>query len=109
MLTENELAWLERRERHEFPFCISCGAVQTAVDGSGYCYPIEECPLEARLTDWQEAAEFESRVAKKLASSDTWDPCKHGYVCPFWTSPDRTCAWCHIRTARLEVEEEMDG
>ena len=95
MLTDREKEWLERRERHESPFCISCDALRTAVDGVGYCYPIEDCPLEARIEDWQNAAEFEARVVEKLAN----------YIESLgWKS----CGKYALKAARLQVEEEID-
>ena len=108
MLTENEREWLERRERHEYPFCISCGAVQTAVDGTGYCYPIENCPLEARIEDWQDATEFDANVAKRLAfmavNRNEESPCNKREPCD-----PVNCYSCWLKTARLSVEEEMEN
>lgn len=104
MLTDSELAWLDARRGEPFSFCNHCWT-QLAP----YCAGSPRCPLTTLGTELYDAIEFEQRVAAKLASFDTWDPCKHGYLCPYSASPHRTCAWCHIRTARLEVEEEMDA
>ena len=67
----------------------------------------------------RDAAEFEARVAKKLANA-TWDGillhCTS--ACP-WHNMDpkdsirciheKKFGFCRLREARLEVEEELDG
>ena len=70
-------------------------------------------------TDWKESAEFEGRVAAKLANIHfgTED-------CPYCSnhinvneycgecktaSTDKRCLACRMKYARLKVEEEMDN
>lgn len=117
MLTKNEKNWLKARTRWlnktdswgNHPFSIWCrdcncssykhdGAApycQEAEDAMVYDMPFTGClvPSAKLLLD---AAEFEARVAAKLAS----------YVETFgW----KDCGKELLRQARLAVEEEMDG
>lgn len=52
--------------------------------------------------DWQEAAEFEARVAVKLATDEN---CGVDEDCP----PNMPYGWGRLKAARLAVAEEMDG
>ena len=98
MLTESEREWLE--DRWHTPYCRYCNVSKLCANpfASGY-----SCPLTGNMKD---AAEFESRVAAKLAdpyfpSMDKGSTFECGYfIIP---SDDR------LRCARIQVEEEMDG
>ena len=111
MLTEAEKKWLGNRE------------FANAVDYGAYSCPscwwlnkeLEECILRRCLRfdpDYQDAAEFEARVAAKLSRMDWEDvPCAHGMslFCPKKGGPHINCgAWCLMREARLAVEAEME-
>ena len=93
MLAKNEREWLENRQYIEYPFCMRCPYLRID-DGVAWCKP-EDCQLEMRIEDWQEAAEFSERVAVKLASyleTLGWKGCENVF----------------LKAARLAVEEEMD-
>ena len=65
------------------------------------CY----CPILPEEYEFIKAAEFEARVAVLLAQQNIITfPCalEHCYV-------KESCAWCRLKSARLAVEEEMDG
>ena len=63
---------------------------------------LELARKDAVILELQEAAEFEARVAAKLASSS---------ACQYVTGHCMLagCAACQLRDARLAVEEEMDA
>lgn len=100
MLTESEKQWIEHREAMQF------------LTGT-YIADFEEYPLWNPGKDWQEAAEFEARVAAKLANPH-WAVCWNSDSClEFDGSKDEprwwwNCEWCRLKHARLQVEEEMD-
>lgn len=69
-------------------------------------------------TDWKDAAEFEGRVAARLATDrGWWTPCIETHKCEetvhfpskFGIENWGKCDWCKLKWARLLVEEEMDG
>ena len=67
------------------------------------------------VLDWQEAADFEGRVAEKLAINDTsYLPCHqkgHENQCPYdnyCPTDKKKTAWCKMKHACLQVEMEMD-
>lgn len=72
--------------------------------------------LSGNVVQLREAAEFEARVAKKLAKTNWITGCNSN--CP-WSrmnpKDSDNCVhglsfgFCELRNARLEVEEEMDG
>ena len=101
MLTESEKQWIEHREAMQF------------LTGT-YIADFEEYPLWNPGKDWQEAAEFEARVAAKLANPQ-WAVCWHSDSClEFGGSKDEPrwvwdCEWCRLKHARLQVEEEMNA
>ena len=101
MLTDSEKQWIEQREAMQF------------LTGT-YIADFEEYPLWNPGKDWQEAAEFEARVAAKLAlGCESQTPCNGCWranwkFCNlrkgFWD-----CADCFLKAARLAVEEKMDA
>jgi hypothetical protein len=107
MLTQGEKEWLEHRDAMQF------------LTGT-YIADFAEYPLWNSGKDWQEAAEFEARVAAKLAKK-MLEPnryqCRSGSpqlgCMRDWsnlTGPMAVhCEDCILREVRLQVEEEMDG
>lgn len=62
----------------------------------------EKFDLVVKMLMFEDAAEFEARVAKKAVElQGIIDLCED--VCP-----KISCEWCHLKEARLKVEEEMD-
>lgn len=95
MLTENEREWLENREVIH----------QCEGDYIWAGYWEEGVELEVM----KDAAEFSERVAVKMAKHIHNKPlvCETNWDCPYW--PQGKCAWCYLKAARIEVEEEMDN
>lgn len=98
MLTEKEKRWLEGRKRRKAP----CGDETHHCVG---CMVKYGCSL---TPDWIDAAEFEARVAARLAGA--WaigeDMCFNNHCQLF--DKDR-CTACYLKNARIAVEEEMDN
>ena len=106
MLTEQERKWLEERKKRTqhcdtcpnrvgyYELCSSCR--------SRSLYGLSLCP------DYCDAAEFEARVAARLAGA--WaigeDMCFNNHCQLF--DKDR-CTACYLKNARIAVEEEMDN
>ena len=88
MLTQSEREWLEKREVIH----------QCEGDYIWAGYWEEGVELEVML----EAAEFEGRVAAKLATDEN---CGVDEDCP----SDLPFGWGRLKAARLAVEEELDG
>ena len=97
MLTEKERKWLEERKYRKAP----CGDETHHCVG---CMVKYGCSL---TPDWIDAAEFEARVAARLAGA--WaigeDMCFNNHCQLF--DKDR-CTACYLKNARIAVEEEMD-
>lgn len=114
MLTEKEKEWLERRK----VLCTHCDLI-----ARGFCqgHNKTSCSHWDRFhcnnpvkrykafQDMQDAAEFEARVAEKLARNicyncpDEPDGCHAAFE-----APRRTGESCRMKHARLAVEAEMD-
>lgn len=98
MLTDKEKRWLEGRKRRKAP----CGDETHHCVG---CMVKYGCSL---TPDWIDAAEFEARVAARLAGA--WaigeDMCFNNHCQLF--DKDR-CTACYLKNARIAVEEEMDN
>lgn len=102
-LTDKERKWLEQRT-YRCKYCIHYK--------EGICF---WCPdmkkFETRtyslVPDYRDAAEFEARVAARLAGA--WaigeDMCFNNHCQLF--DKDR-CTACYLKNARIAVEEEMD-
>ena len=108
MLTESEKNWLEERSNHvDDNYCRWCKYNHGVDYVSCYCDEEDEynsCVKELYYIDpvW-EAAEFEARVAAKLADGirmTTWmlEAERSG----------QSDGWARLKIARLQVEEEMD-
>lgn len=104
MLTDSEREWLNsRRSDLVSPGAYFCGQCEVQ------CFTLEKpCPLQITGKNWRDAAEFEARVAKRLAfmavNRNEESPCNKREPCD-----PVSCYSCWIKTARLEVEEEMDA
>ncbi len=97
MLTDKEKRWLEGRKHRKAP----CG------DETHHCVGcMVKCGCS--LTPyWIDAAEFEARVAARLAGA--WaigeDMCFNNHCQLF--DKDR-CTACYLKNARIAVEQEME-
>ena len=111
-LTEQEREWLERRKN----LCERCFYGEDGRpnfcgrwrDGKCIDFDPESCLSEN--VDYKDAAEFEARVAQRSVQNISW-PCYVG-LCPKGKDMDwQICPkeeWCHMKYARLAVEQEMD-
>ena len=106
-LTDEEIAWYAERDwTLEILGNYSCGLCQYRAPDDLLCI-FRECPKFK--DDYKDAAEFESRVAAKMAS--TLRPCEN---CPDFLQAPRCPAlgqrpyYCMLRNARLAVEAEME-
>jgi hypothetical protein len=111
MLTINEKRWLVQRKG----YCNWC-SVKFKTDSCFWVITAGLCPLYPRQVSTQDAAEFSERVAAKLAINDTsYLPCHqkgHENQCPYdnyCPTDKKKTAWCKLKHARLQVEEEMDA
>lgn len=115
-LDERTLEWLKkRRSPQRLALCCRTSKAMKfyAMTQKQCCYcdlhrsrSREYCPL---VSDFKDAAEFEARVAAKMAS--TLRPCEN---CPDFLQAPRCPAlglrpyYCMLRNARLAVEAEME-
>lgn len=103
MLTEQERKWLEKRKFR----CSYC--IHYERDICFWCPDRKKFETSAySLTpDYRDAAEFEARVAEKLAGA--WaigeDMCFNNHCQLF----DKVlCTACYLKNARIAVEQEME-
>lgn len=134
MLTEKEKEWLERRKVYFKYYCRHCQFFKP-YDAPhvipGYCQGYSWCcPVNAKdfLSSMQDAAEFEARVAEKLAidratgkhlrpkGCSWYETAKDGQrirqtACPPHHDIDKCAgfATCSLYHARLAAEAEMDN
>jgi hypothetical protein len=108
MPTESEREWLENRKPGDWCVTHDCSAMF-----EGECISVT-CYMDISWL-YRDAAEFEARVATKLAINDTsYLPCHqkgHENQCPYdnyCPTDKKKTAWCKVKHARLAVEEEMD-
>ena len=118
MLTDSENAWLADREKDRHFVCRFCPGKEYGremPDTGGvpcvcHCMSLHitpECYKLHKGTGWEDAAEFEARVAAKLAAWETLPvPCMNDIFC---NRSSLECASCRLKWARLTVEEEMDA
>ena len=103
MLDKETLKWLEEREE------------RFNMDGvySSSTWIPSIFIAHALTPDWKDAAEFEARVAAKMAEGMKGDHCCL-FAC-LYTLPSYelkkhpqhgNCGWCNMRRYRLDVEEE---
>ena len=113
MLTDSEKKWLEERKpptvkpwctTADDNFCNHCK--QYDIDCVPWFRNTGDCPTH-RGGDYRDAAEFEARVAVKLALNTHPVPCiEHG--CPHKMPNISFCVPCRLKHARLAVEAEME-
>lgn len=116
-LNAQEKEWLVRRKN----LCARCS---TSYRGRPYfcgrwrygkCIDFDPKSCIDVNVDFEDAAEFEARVAIWLLDHDHEDvPCAHGMdiFCPRPRPPfvDKGCGkWCLLRCARLVIEQEMNN
>lgn len=105
MLDDKTLEWLEEREWAKGVLGnYSCMKCQYRVPDDLLCI-FRRCPKENE--NFRDAAEFEARVAAKLANYDYTDPCLGKRHCPY-AGKGWTCRRCNLKQARLAVEAEME-
>jgi hypothetical protein len=120
MLTKAEKKWLERKYAEAVEYGhYSCPSCKWLGQEDNVCI-FRRCLIFD--PKWQDAAEFEARVAAKLSiREDRLTPCildpnpeTHG-ECKQWRFYWRNsyavywgCAACRLKHARLAVEEEME-
>lgn len=119
MLTEAEIEWLERRK----VLCTHCDLSARGFCGGGKnklsCQLWEDQHLNnpvkryKAFQDMQDAAEFEARVAEKLARDICFRcPDRYNEICPKGIGYFRLklgIASCGMKHARLAAEEEMES
>lgn len=112
MLTEAEKKWLEERKQLNYPAACTRFNPTKSNRTNGDCHPIcgldynwrdWECVLRPGKNDYKDAAEFEARVANRLARLMYLTPCVAGGC----TEHTLHCTVCRLKYARLAVEEEM--
>lgn len=117
MLTQNEKNWLEEREKRPVPCSLNESWNWCLNICSGQTLPLRpSCPM---VPDYRDAAEFEARVAAHLATAlmtRNWDdslsccpPSLTERECAKKHPQDLDCHWCHLKYARIAVEEELTG
>jgi hypothetical protein len=113
MLTEKDKAWLEKRKpptqkpwatTADDNFCRACKKYN--IDCVPWFRNTVDCPTD-QGGHYRDAAEFEARVAAKLANYDYTDPCLGKRHCPY-AGKGWTCSRCNLKQARLAVEAEME-
>lgn len=125
MITEEEKRWLERRKNNEKEYgsvyCPYCEQFIAERDKYiGHCYDDLYCPLTDH--SFLDAAEFEARVAEKLAKPRSelrphcsrYESTNEGHLvrktaCPPHRDIDNcpSVAACNLYLARIVVEGEM--
>lgn len=108
MLTDKERKWLENRN----DVCFRCSKNKRTCSQAlrkiclDILFPIKDRTL-MKEQDYCDAAEFEARVAERLAGA--WaigeDMCFNNHCQLF--DKDR-CTACYLKNARIAVEQEMD-
>ena len=116
-LSEKEKEWLERREN----LCNRCVKAAWCHTGEKHGYNTERCRFwELKVPnhgflggldeDFKDAAEFEARVAEKLATviCSRCEDFNKKNVCPLAIYQTTGIYECRMKHARLAVEAEMD-
>lgn len=127
MLTKKERQWLKRRaawyeKRDAYgnkcfgPTCRNCSSYRHFEGGVPYCQEDEDAwvydyPAQCWLISSKElileAAQFEARVAAKLA--ETWEDAPSAEAMTEAYIHGNSIAWALLKIARLKVEEEIDA
>lgn len=116
-LNAQEKKWLERRKN----ICNRCVKAAWCRIGEKHGYNTERCrfwelkvPNQSILLgvlseDFQDAAEFEARVAEQLVRHTCFNCPASPEDCPtFFEHPRRTSKDCRLKRARLAAEAEME-
>lgn len=119
MLSKNELIWLITRERQletdRYYICKYCYAAKQATKKRGPSPCVQQCfrdkqkPVcyKLRITNsFRDAAEFEARVAARMARTEAFIICEE--ICRN-NGNIQNCTECRMKWARLAVEEEMEN
>lgn len=114
MLTEAEKKWLEKRSvescetcRTPRKFCILCLRSEICGALAADMFSLSGLELFVFEKGYRDAAEFEARVAEKLARNTHPVPCiEHG--CPHKMPTVLLCEPCRLKYTRLAVEAEME-
>lgn len=105
-LTESEKKWLHKRKNIKgWAFCLHCPPSKNGFPCTNWLYNL--CPTEHRSQDFEDAAEFEARVAASIAQ-DAYN-CAQDEMLFQHQEGDRPQGWYILRDARLVVEEEMEN
>ena len=114
MLTEKEIAWLSYKSKSDYPapcfrwgvrgllsmrYCLTSPCDYNRSDSPKFC------PL---ASGYRDAAEFEARVAATIARGEFYRPCHSVDVEKCAYPVEGNCCVCHIKYARLAVEDEME-
>jgi hypothetical protein len=105
MLTEAEKKWLEERKdkgEYNFYYCQYCNKIPS-IETGGLC--AGPCPMYPGGFEYEDAAEFEARVAASIAQ-DAYN-CAQDEMLFQHQEGDKPQGWYILRDARLAVEEEM--
>lgn len=115
MLTEAEKNWMRRREGYLKHYCRHCQffkpydaphVIPGYCQGDSWCCPVVGKDI---LYSFQDAAEFEARVAEKLVRNICYNCSDEPEGCPSaFEYPRRIGERCRLMHARLAVEAEMD-
>ena len=112
-LSEAEKDWLGRRAANEMAFdaffCPHCEQFNVERDPYlGHCDDDTHCPLANQ--DFQDAAEFEARVAVKLATviCAGCEDFNKKNICPLAIYQATGLYECRMMHARLAAEDEME-
>lgn len=106
MLTDKDREWLERREERGAYYCYHCTDGRIHFECMDVWSSPNNCPLED-AQDFRDAAEFEARVAATIARGEFYRPCHSVDIEKCAYPVEGNCCVCHIKYARLAVEEEM--
>ena len=124
MLDKETLEWLERRQN----LCTHCYKREYCRSGNRHNFNTVECRfweplapgsrLKNIIYDFQDAAEFEARVAEYMShrSNCTVPECtlerdlEDGLqYCRPYTEHGIKCAECRLKSARIIIESQMDS
>ena len=125
MLTEVEMKWLRERARETCErckthhlFCDYCNRIYKHSVWARDCFTLSGLSVETTYDELLETAEFEARVAKKLAQGVSYGelPCGADPDCPdkhmdkynTKETPCLGCRMCVLRAARFEIEAKME-
>jgi len=112
-LSENEKEWLERR-KNICARCFHSHRGRPYFCGNwryGKCIDFDPRSCTDEIVDFEDAAEFEARVAQRLVQNISL-PCYAGLCTELKEIDWQICPkneWCLMKYARLAVEAEMEA